>query len=125
MTKYEQLLSEYGHLDIKEMKMHLKGLYIDDTIWIKKDLLESEKVCILAEELGHYETSSGDILDQKDVIKRRQELVARRWAYNKLIPFEDIINAFSKGYYKPYEIADYLDVDEAFLRECLNHYDLL
>lgn len=125
MTKFEQLLSEYSHLDIKEMEMHHKGLYGDDTIWIKKDLLEAEKACILAEELGHHETSSGDILDQNDIAKRKQELIARRWAYDKLVPFGDIIRAFSMGYYEPYEIADFLGIDEEFLKECLNHYDLL
>lgn len=51
----------------------IKGLYIDGTITLNENLsTTSEKACILAEELGHYYTASGNILDQQE--NRKQEL---------------------------------------------------
>lgn len=123
MTKYEMLLSEYDDtLDISEHEMQNKGLYSDDCVWINKDLSEREKACILAEEIGHYHTSSGDILDQSDIRNVKQEQAARVWAYKKLIPESEIWRAFEEGYTEIYEIAEFLDVDEQFLRESLEHY---
>ncbi len=125
MTRYEALLSEYDFLDIQEKQMKNEGLYCDGSIWINRNIVESKKVCVLAEELGHYETSNGDIINKKDLTSFKKEQIARNWAYKKLVPFEDISLAIGMGYTKPYEIAEYLCVDEAFLRECLKHYRLL
>ena len=125
MTRYEALLSEYDHLDIQEKPMKNEGLYCDGSIWINKGLVESKKACILAEEIGHYETSFGDIINRKDMTSVKQEYAARKWAYKKLLPFEEVMAAIGCGFTKPHEIAEYLCVDEAFLRECLKYYRLL
>lgn len=125
MTRYEALLSEYDFLDIQEKHMKNEGLYSDGCIWINKDIVESKKVCVLAEEIGHYETTYGDIVNKKDLTSFKREHVARAWAYRKLLPYSEISLALGMGYTKPYEIAEYLCVDEAFLRECLKYYGLL
>ncbi len=126
MTKYEELLAEYEHLDIQEKKGMLnEGLYSDGHIWIKEDLPSSKKYCVLAEEIGHYETSIGDILDQRDLNSYKQECTARTWAYKKILPIDQILAALAKGYTQPHDIAEYLDVDEAFLRACLERYGMV
>ena len=126
MTKYEQLMYEYeGELNIEEHEMINEGLYCDNTIWIKKSLPENRKICILAEEIAHYKTSCGDILNQKDIVNRKQEQIARRYAHKMLVPITDIIDAFENGYREVYEIAEHLDLDEAFIRECLKEYGWL
>ena len=38
-----------------------------------------EKASVLAEELGHYYTTVGNILDQEDAGNRKQEHKARTW----------------------------------------------
>lgn len=44
------------------------GLIKGNKIAIRKNIeTQKEKSCVLAEELGHYYTSSGDILDQSKV----------------------------------------------------------
>ncbi len=124
MSKYEDLIGEYEDmLDIEEHSMCHEGLYGDDTIWINKELPEQRKACILAEELGHYETSVGNILDLNDLNNAKQERAARLWAYNKLIPLEHIKEACRNGCTDIYEIAEYLDIDEAFLRESIICYE--
>lgn len=126
MTKYETLLSEYEErLCIEERPMVCEGLYCDGVAWINQKLPERRRVCILAEEIGHYETSHGDILDQRDMNNARQELRARKWAYEKIIPFPDVLRAAGAGCQRTWEFADYLDVDEEFVTECLRYYGIL
>lgn len=124
---YESLLKEaYQHdIDIYEepMKPRIKGLYSNNVIWINKHISSPvEKACVLAEELGHYHTSVGDILNQKDTNNRKQEKLARTWAYKKLIPLPRIIEAYKTGIENRYELAEYLNVTEAFLLEALSRY---
>ena len=126
MTKYEKLFAEYDDsLCIEEHKMQNARLYADGFVWINKCLSSNEKHCILAEEIGHYKTSSGDILDQDSTSNRKQEKLARIWAYNKILPIESIESAASKGYTTLWDMAEYLDVDEAFLKEALIYYGIL
>ena len=50
----------------------IDGLYCDGTIAIRKDIETSvEKACVLAEELGHYYTSHGNIINMNDVKSRK------------------------------------------------------
>ena len=126
MTKYEQLMAEYdGELIIEEMPIKNAGLYADGVTWIREDMTIAEKYCVLAEEIGHHETSVGDILDQTDLDNVRQELKARKWAYEKILPLENILAAFQLGFHQVWDLADHLEVDEKFLKEALEHYGLL
>jgi Zn-dependent peptidase ImmA (M78 family) len=124
---YEKLLSEayYNSIEVyeKEMKPTVKGLYSDKIIWVNKYISSSiEKRCILAEELGHYHTSYGVILDQTKLQNRKQEKRARNWAYECLIPLNKIVQAHKHCVKNRHELADYLDVTEAFLEEALKRY---
>jgi len=126
MTKYEELMSEYDNdLIIEERPIRNNGLYADGVIWISKKLTNASKCCVLAEEIGHHLTTSGDILDQTSLDNQKQELKARRWAYEKLVPIENIWFAIADGHTEVWDMAEYLDVDEAFLREALKHYGIL
>ena len=81
-----------------------------------------EKACVLAEELGHHYTTYGNILDQSDTSNRKQELRARAWAYNKQIGLLGLIRAYEYGCQNRFEIAEYLEVTEEVLEECLVFY---
>jgi len=91
-------------------------------IAIKKNLTEREKRCVMAEELGHYYTGNGDILDQTSVSNRKQELQGRIYAYNKLIGLRGIISANQAGCENIFDAADYLGVTEEFLHEAIQCY---
>lgn len=123
---YEELQIENEHLNIQELDLSgvsdLKGLYIDGNIAIHKDLTDTEKACVLAEELGHHYTSSGNILNLNNVQSKKQERIARLWAYDKQIGLTGIISAFKANCYTSYDIAGYLDISENFLREALDCY---
>lgn len=126
MCKYDDLLAEYDdRLFITERKMIHDGLYGDGCVWIRENMSDARKVCILAEEIGHYETSHGNILDQKDMDNVKQEIKARRWAFEKLISPDDIRRARDEGCRQVWEIAEYLDLDEDFVRDALKHFGVL
>ena len=76
----------------------------------------------IAEELGHYYTTVGDILDQSKPENRKQERQARLWAYNKQIGLIGLVRAFEHGCQNRFEIAEYLEVTEEFLEECIECY---
>lgn len=112
-------------IDIYEesMKPTVKGLYGDKTIWINKGIpTNTEKACILAEELGHFHTTDGDIIDQSNLSNRKQEQHARQWAYEKLVPLSSIVQAHEAGIGNRYELAEFLGVTEEFLEAALKRY---
>jgi hypothetical protein len=123
---YEGLLDEAYNLGliVKEAKfLGNKGRIKDNRIAIRKDIPTlKEKSCILAEELGHYYTSYGDILDQKITANRKQEYKARLWSYDKQIGLIGIINAFNSGCRSLYDMAEYLDIPEELLSEAITCY---
>lgn len=126
--KYEDLLKESASNDVyvienADFKSKADGLINGNVIGINKQIRTYRKrACILAEELGHYHTTIGDILSQSTMSDRRQELHARIWAYNKLIGLNGIVNSYKHGCYSLHDTADYLEVTEEFLLEALQYY---
>lgn len=119
---YEDLLDEAldDGLVVREKPLvAYDGLISGDRIAIRKDMTTAKKACVLAEELGHYNTTVGNILDQSNLENQRQEFRARIWAYEKLLSIEKILEAASQGYTAPHDMAEFLDVDEEFLKEYL------
>ncbi len=123
---YEELLIEADNegLNVYERDIgKLKGLYIDGNIALSPFVeTRSEKACILAEELGHYHTTVGNILDQSKVENRKQERKARAWAYERLVNFHGLIEASKCGIKNKYELAEFLGVSERFIEEAIQYY---
>lgn len=123
---YEELLIEHDSLNILELDLSevsgLKGLYYNGSVAIEQQLTSVEKTCVLAEELGHHYTSVGNILDMDISANRKQERQARLHGYNRLIGLNGLIRAYEHGCTNRYETAEYLEVTEEFLEECISCY---
>lgn len=123
---YDALLMEATRNGVivfeKKMPPRIKGLYADKVILINKNQSEVAKACVIAEELAHYHISSGNILDQQDVRNRKQELLARQWAYECMIPLEGIVQAHHARISGRYDLAEYLGVTEQFLQAAIDRY---
>lgn len=122
---YEELLieAERNNLTVKEKPLPIsKGRIKGSHIAIRKNMPETEKKCVLAEELGHHYTAVGDILNQSRVENRKQELRGRILAYNRLIGLRGIISAYQRHCQNISESAEYLGVTEEFLQETLTYY---
>lgn len=118
-------MKEYDatELIIKEKDLQgSNGRIRGNRIAIKKDISLRQKACVLAEELGHYHTTVGNILDQTDVSNRKQERTARLWAYNKQIGLSGLVHCFEARCQNIHEMADHLGVTEAFLQDALECY---
>ncbi len=124
---YETLLDEAHKERVEVVSLSLagniKGLYHDNVIAINSNLqTTAEKACILAEELGHYHTSVGDILDQSMLMNRKQEQRARRWGYERMVPLNKLLAAYRAGVYSPIDLADHLNITPRYLQAAIQHY---
>lgn len=128
MNTYEKLQEEACKdgievVDYPFESERIKGLYCDGTIAIRDNIATTtEKACVLAEELGHHYTSVGNIIDMDSSSNRKQERQARLWAYNKQIGLKGLVRAYEHGCTASHEIAEYLDVTEEALQECIEFY---
>lgn len=128
MNKLEQLEREAFEDKVKIHNYYLgeetlKGIYIDGNIAINTSVdTSTEKVCVIAEELGHHHTSVGDIIDMTDTGNRKQERQAKLWGYDKLIGLGRLISAYEHGCHDRFELAEYLEVTDEYLHECIECY---
>lgn len=126
--EYEVLLEEAYKNDIyvienADFKSRSEGLINGSVIGINRKVRSSKRrACILAEELGHYHTTSGDIILLSSSDNRKQELRARAWAYDKMIGLCGIVRCYQSCCRNRYEMAELLDVTEDFLQEALDYY---
>ncbi len=122
---YNSLLEEAVSLNITVKEIDLTGtdgLIYDNRIAISKRLdTDAERCCVLAEELGHYYKTVGDITDQTKVENRKQEKIARNWGYEKLVGIVDLINAYNLGIRNKHDLAEHLNVTEQYLEESIQH----
>ncbi len=123
---YEALLAESDSVGLVVKEKPLKnnnGRVKGNKIAIRQDINTSaEKACVLAEEMGHYHTSVGRILNQSDAENRKQELRAREWAYDRQVGLIGIVKSFRAGCQTLSEMAEYLEVTEEFLGDALERY---
>lgn len=96
------------------------GLYCDGYVCINRNKSDTEKRCILAEEIGHALTSVGDVLDNKN--NSKSELKAMSWAYGELISLDQIIAAGSQGIRNRFQLSEYLNVTEEFMTGAIEFF---
>lgn len=122
---YDELTLECEKENILVAEMPMEcygGRIIDKFILIDSKMNQTQKACVLAEELGHYHTTVGNILDQTSVENIKQERRARIWAYEKQIGLQGLVNCFEERCRTEYEMATSLGVTEEFLKEALTYY---
>ncbi len=123
---YDELLiqADKQNLVVKEAKLvGSNGRIQKNRIAIRSDIDTTiEKSCVLAEEIGHYYTTAGDITRLSDISERKQEARARFYGYNLKIGLMGIVNCYKKGCRTVHEMAEYLDVTEDYLSEALECY---
>ena len=122
---YDDLLAVANEKGLKVKEKSLSGndgRIMGNRIAIRKDMTTTEKACVLAEELGHHETTVGNIIDMSVSWNRKQERQARLNGYNRMIGLMGIVKAYEKGCQNQHEIAEFLNVTEEYLLECIVCY---
>ena len=122
---YEALMLQYPQLTIKEISKlpkGLAGLNIGNEIHLDKRRCQYEKHGILAEEIGHYEKTHGDITNITSIRNWKLELVARRWGYEKIVSLDKLIECHETGHKTLDEVCMYLEVTPKYLETSIDHY---
>ena len=126
MNNYEALLDIAcaNGLIVKEKDLQSSdGRIKGNRIAIRRTIrTTAQKACVLAEEMGHFETTVGNIIDQSDSWNRKQERQSRLRGYNKCIGLLGLIRAYEHGCSNQHEIAEYLEITEEFLCEAVKCY---
>ena len=127
MNRYDNLISLAHNEGIKVIEADLGidkpfGKCIGNTIIINSRVSNCEKGCVLSEELGHFNLTVGHITNQNIFTNKKQELIARRWSYEKLVSLDDIINALQSGVSNICDLAENLNVTTDFLIQSIEHY---
>jgi hypothetical protein len=99
-----------------------KGFYEDGVIAINSGISYVDKHCIALEETGHGLRNVGNILDQSRIMNRRQEMLGRAYAYDKLVSPQHLVKAYRYGCYNMFETCEYLNVPEWFFNEAIYYY---
>lgn len=116
------LMSTYPNIDFefdKNMPTDDGGLNVGSRIIINSNIPECEQYQWLCEELGHHETSVGNITDYSSTESMKQEKRARRWGYTHYLSRTDL-NRLRKEYASEesdYPAADDVGVQIAYLHE--------
>lgn len=123
--KYETLILEYPQLTVKEvttLPAGLAGFILGREILLDKRRCKYERHGVLAEELGHFETTHGELTDLSSVRNWKLELVARRWGYEKIVSLDRLIKCRKMGYTTLEEVCTYLEITPEYLQVSLQHY---
>ena len=118
-------LTDVGVLGLNIEKEGLSHMiFLDLKLKSNKDL----HIEVLSHELGHYFTTVGNTLENKNYRERlynnKFENKADKWACEFLITEEEIINTLNKNITNIYDIAEYLDVPLSILRKRLEYLSL-
>lgn len=120
------------HLERTKLPNNLKAILYSDNdtepvITIDPSVeTYKEAACLLAEEIGHYFTSCGNLLTDSNLHKsiiNKQEYIAKKWAFKYLLSLSDLINAHKAGCSSLYEVAEYLEITEEFLKSAAKIYN--
>ncbi|MFS7411444.1 ImmA/IrrE family metallo-endopeptidase [Carnobacterium maltaromaticum] len=125
MNKLEKIMDKYSELafNLKQDMNDKHGAFIiDKDIYINGNNSYEQIIGNIGEELGHYETSVGDLTKLDTIEKQQQERRARQWAYRYLVPLDDLIVCHKLGLIEYWEIADFLEITPQYLWESINYY---
>lgn len=129
-----KLIDMYGYADSREIGVYY--LQMSDTVSISCPLgyivmdvdrlsNSTEELVCLTHEIGHYETGSFYNIHTPYDIRRKHEVRADRWAIKKLVPKDELAEAIECGITEPWELADYFEVTEEFVKKACEYYKLL
>lgn len=127
MTKYEDLivLAENLGAEVREIDFGTDkkcGRCLDNLIYINSRLSETEKYEVLAEEIGHFKTTYGNILNLNNRVNRMLENKARREGFKLIVKPDDLVKAIKAGAGDIYEIAEHFNVSIKTLLEIIEDF---
>ncbi|MGG5357943.1 hypothetical protein IGI57_002423 [Enterococcus sp. DIV0213j] len=125
MDKLEQMMSSYQELNYvfdTNMPIGQKGLYIDGHVYLNPFQSKKELISTVAEEIGHYLTSAGDIVKQDTNEQRKQEQKARDVGATLVVTPADIVACYKERFNTVWECAEFLGITKNALEDAIRVY---
>ena len=76
----------------------------------------------LMHEEGHCATGCTHKLSSSLDLIEKHEHTANRWAIERYLPFNELNRAVMNGYTEIWDLADYFDVSEDFIKKAIKYY---
>lgn len=89
----------------------------------KKIKSETERKCLLAEELGHYYYDAYYTLNSNQTFIDKQEYRAKKWKCLTCISKKSLLDCFSRGITNIYDIATELQVEPNMVQFAYDYYE--
>lgn len=130
MTPYEhleQLAASHGLLidtDLLREDDPLDGYIVSlrdgsTLLLINRHRPLAARTAALAEELGHYFRSIGDLRNLRDIAAAKSERLAHVWSVEALLPLEELQAHFARGNGTSWEIAEEVELPLDFVQEAV------
>ncbi len=133
MDLYEQFLHFAGRAGVDVIPypiavapaatLRLRGQYavFFDPVLMRR-LPQAERNEVLAHEQGHCATGALHKLSSPYDLIEKHEQTADRWAFEHYLPFDELRAAMRMGLTEPWEMAEWYDFPEEFIRRALAYY---
>ncbi|WP_144065861.1 hypothetical protein [Levilactobacillus brevis] len=121
MNRLETLMAQYSEItfSLKRLPVRLSGLAIGDEVALNERKTPDQLCQWILEEIGHVETSVGDITDYGSLENMKQERRARVWGFTHLLTRADM-DRLRREYAceeSDYPAADDVGVELPYLHE--------
>ena len=113
---YEYDMPKYGAMSIMDEKGRC-FIGID-----KEKKSKSEQKTMLLHELGHCLTGAFYNMYTPFCLRTKCERRANEWAIENYLPYDRLIDAYKSGISTDYELAQYFEVSEQFVRMAKEYY---
>lgn len=130
----EQVLSLYDELNAMGVSFYHWDLDDDPAITLEMGdkyavfmdfaniQTRAEETVIVAHEGGHIATGATHKINSPCDLVEIHENRAQKWAIKKLVPKDKLDAAVSAGYTEPWQLAEYFNVTEEFMRKAMCWY---
>lgn len=125
MNRLEQLMGVNDNrinFIFDNMPKGLGGLTVGNEIRLSINQTYPEMVNQIGEEIGHYETTVGDITDQRILSNRRQELQARKRGYVMIVDLDGLIACYRADITTPWEMAEFFECTVKYIWKAIDTY---
>lgn len=95
------------------------GIFIDR----KKITNKQDEFMALSHEYGHCKSGATHKLYSPYQLIGQHENRANRAAVHEILPYEKLINAVNKGNTESWQLAEYLDMPEQFIKMAIDLYE--
>lgn len=125
LDKVEELMAAYSNINYifdEKMPDGQSGLYVDNYVYLNPRQSPQQLVGTVAEEIGHYLTTIGNIIDQDTNLKRKQERQARDIGASLVVSPSDIIDCYENGCKTIDDCVIHLGVTNQVFEDAISYY---